>query len=298
MCKYLCPAILFVLTGFFGVLAQTDDDEIIRVDSSTVVLNLSVTDTSGKAVHGLGLTQFKVFEDGVEQTVKSFDTEDLPFAAAILLDASGSMEERISMARSAAIEFLNGLRSDDSAAIFKFDSKVDLVQDFSSSRDIGDRFYDIKADGMTALNDAIFKAAEELSKRSEKRRAIIVLSDGADTFSKRSSDKALRAALLANAMIYTVDMSVANTGGGNIQDRGALKNFAEKSGGRYVATPGGAKLRDEFSHIVAELGSQYTISYQPLNPRHDGKWHSIEVRITKPNLTIRTRKGYNAPKGK
>ena len=224
------PAILLltVFVGSFVICAQ-DDDETIKVDSSIVVLNVSVTDAAGKAVHGLDTKQFKVFEDGVELPVKTFDTEDLPFAAAILLDASGSMEERISMARAAAIEFLNGLRADDNAAIYKFDSKIEVLQDFSNSRDIRDRFYDVKADGMTALNDAIFKAAEALSKRVEKRRAIIVLSDGADTFSKRSADKALKAALLANAMIYTVDMSAPEPGGDRVQNQSVLKNFAEKA---------------------------------------------------------------------
>jgi len=208
------------------------------------------------------------------------------------------MQDRMSLARAAAIEFLNGLRAGDNAAVYKFDSKVDVLQDFSNSRDLGDRFYDVKADGMTALNDAIFKAAGDLSNRPEKRRAIIVLSDGADTFSKKSSDKALKAAMAANVMIYTVDMSEKDISGERVQDRGVLKNFAEKSGGRFVETPGGAALRDAFTRIVNELGTQYTLSYQPADTKRDGKWHTIEIRVARPNLTIRTRKGYNAPKAK
>jgi len=293
----LITLLLASFAGSVSIWAQ-GDDETIKVDSSIVILNVAVTDASGKAVRGLDRGKFTILEDGVALPIKTFDTEDLPFAAAILLDASGSMQDRISMARSAAIEFLNGLRAGDHAAVYKFDSKVDVLQDFSNSRDLGDRFYDVKADGMTVLNDAIFKAAADLSNRPEKRRAIIVLSDGADTFSKKSSDKALKAALAANAMIYTVDMSEKETGGERIQDRGVLKNFAEKSGGRFIETPGGVALRDAFTRIVNELGTQYTLSYQPADAKRDGKWHSIEVRIARPNLTIRTRKGYNAPKGK
>lgn len=277
--------------------AQNDDDAIISVDSSIVVMNAAVTDAAGKAVTGLKLKQFRVFEDGTEQEIKTFEAEETPFAAVILLDTSGSMEERVSLARAAAIQFLNGLRANDFAAIYNFDSKVELVQDFSNSHDMIDRIFELKANGMTVLNDAIYRAAEVLSKRLEKRRAIVVLSDGADTLSHKSADKALRAALSVNATIYSVDMSALDLNPKyKTQNRGALSNFAEKTGGRYVATPGGVAMRDAFKRIVEELGVQYTIAYQPANTKKDGKWRAIELRISRPNLTIRTRKGYNAPR--
>lgn len=292
---------LIFLVSFltFKTSAQNDDDAIISVDSSIVLMNAAVTDSSGKAVLGLSQNQFRVFEDGTEQEIKTFETEESPFAAVILLDTSGSMEERVTLARAAAIQFLNGLRASDFAAIYNFDSKVELVQDFSNSHDMIDRVFDLKANGMTVLNDAIYRAAGVLSKRPEKRRAIVVLSDGADTLSQKNADKALRAALLANATIYTVDMSAIDLNPKyRTQNRGALSNFAEKTGGRYVATPGGVAMRDAFRRIVEELGVQYTIAYQPANTKKDGKWRSIELRVSRANLTIRTRKGYNAPKAK
>ncbi len=290
-----------VLTFFsciftYSVAAQ--DDEVISVDSSIVVLNATITDRSGKAVSGLGQKLFKVFEEGVEQEITAFSAEETPFAVVILLDVSGSMEQRVSLARSAAIQFLSGLRAEDQAAIYSFDSKVKLVQDFSNSRDLRDLFYELKANGMTSLNDAIFTAAEVLANRPEKRRAIVVLSDGADTMSRRSADKALQAASAVSASIYTVDMSgVADNSRGRLQNQGVLKNFAEKTGGRFVATPGGIAMRDTFKRIVEELGSQYTLAFQPANTKKDGKWRSLELRVAQPNLTIRTRKGYRAPKG-
>ncbi len=291
----LLSAILFALPVF----AQTeDDDEPITVDSSLVLINATITDAKGKPVTGLKQNQFQVFEDGKEQKIEFFGYENTPFAAVILLDSSGSMEQRVSLARSAAIQFLDRLRTDDVATIYNFDSKISLVQDFSNSRDIYEGVFDIKANGMTVLNDAIFKAAEELSKRPEKRRAIIVLSDGADTQSKRSADKALKAALAANATIYTVDMSPINLGNSRekMQNQGVLKNFAEKSGGRFIATPGGVAMRDAFKNIVEELGIQYTIGYAPNNTAKDGKWRAIELKTSKTDLNIRTRKGYNAAK--
>jgi Ca-activated chloride channel homolog len=279
------------------ISAQTDDD-LITVDSSIVVINASVTDASGTAVRGLSQGHFRVFENGVEQKIESFGSEETPFAAVILLDTSGSMEQRVALARAAAITFLNGLRADDSAAIYNFDSKVSLVQDFSNSRDIREQVFDLKADGMTALNDAVHKAAEVLSKRPEKRRAIIVLSDGADTMSGKTADKALKTALAVGATIYSVDMSAADDiSAAKRQNQAVLKNFAEKTGGKFIATPGGAAMRDAFKRIVEELGVQYTVTYAPSNTAKDGRWRAIELRVSRPNLTIRTRKGYHAPKG-
>jgi VWFA-related protein len=293
--------ILFFTALFlaFSSAAQTTDDEPIRVESSLVVINATITDAKGSPVAGLKQNQFQIYEDGMEQKIEFFEAAKTPFAAVILLDSSGSMEHRVSLARSAAIQFLDRLRTDDVAAIYNFDSKISLVQDFSNSRDIYEGVFDIKANGMTVLNDAIYKAAEELGKRPEKRRAIIVLSDGADTQSGRSADKALKAALGAGATIYTVDMSAINANGKErMQNQGVLKNFAEKSGGKFVATPGGVALRDAFKNIVDELGIQYTLGYHPSNTAKDGKWRTIELRANKPDINIRTRKGYHAPKGK
>ncbi len=287
-------AIFFLLSFAFESFPQ--DDEIISVDSSLVILNAVVTDKNGKPVAGLKRDDFKIIEDGKEQALAFFEIQSTPFAAVILLDTSGSMEERVSLARSAAIRFLSGLRSDDQTSILNFDSKISLVQDFSNSRDIYPTVFDLKADGMTVLNDAVFEAAKRLSVRAEKRRAIIVLSDGADTLSKKSADKALKAALEANAVVYTVDMSEVNSQiSVRTQNQGVLKNFAEKSGGRFVSTPGGVAMREAFKDIVTELGNQYTLGYQP-TAAPDGKWHTISLRLSRPDLQVRTRKGYVATK--
>ena len=116
-------------------------------------------------------------------------------------------------------------------------------------------------------------------------------------FSKFSEGEALKAALSVNAIIYSVDMSSPDLKPAErAKNRAALANFAEKTGGRYISTPGGLALRDAFTRVVDELGTQYTLTYQPTNIKNDGKWHSIELKVAKPNLTIRTRKGYNASK--
>jgi Ca-activated chloride channel homolog len=278
----------------------SDDDEVLRVNTDLVVLNVTVTDAQGNYIHGLKPSDFKIYEDGREQpvdTITGFHVEETPFAAVLLLDTSGSMESRLTLARSAAIRFLDGLRDEDVAAIYRFDAKIEQVQEFSPGRDLPQMAYSIRARGMTALNDAIRRAAVDLAGRQEKRHAIIVLSDGMDNFSKASASKALESALAVGATIYTVDMSATD---GNAsrdhQNAAALREFASKSGGRYVATPGGQALRDAFNGIVSELGNQYTISYRPTNRAHDGRWRTIDIKLSRPDLNARTRKGYRAPK--
>jgi VWFA-related protein len=293
------------------VFAQDEkDDDVIKVETNLVVLNAVVTDSGGKYVSNLKETDFKVFEDGKPQEISTFSAESTPFAAVVLLDTSGSMETRLALGRAAAIRFLDGLRGEDVAAVYNFDSKVQLVQEFSPSRDLSPVAYDLKAKGMTVLNDAVVQAAKDLAERPEKRRAIIVLSDGANTAGNATQEKALKAALAVNATIYTVDMSALDFApqGGTItsgssnarmermKSVNALKSFAEKSGGRFVPVAGGQELRDAFKQIVEELGVQYTIGYQPTNTNQDGKWRAIEVKISKPSLQVRARKGYNAPK--
>lgn len=273
------------------------DDDVITVEADLVVLNVTATDAGGAYVRGLGKADFKVFEDGREQQVTNFGEEETPFAVALLLDTSGSMEHRVSLARSAAIRFLDGLRADDTAAVYSFNSKIERVQDYSNSRDLSPKAFDLGAEGMTVLNDAVLRAAQDLSKRPEKRRAILVLSDGADTRSAASTEKALNAALDANATIYTVDMGQGPSGSGiSLSAAGALRNFAGKSGGRYVATPGGQALREAFAEIVEELGSQYTLGYRPTNRARDGRWRTIAVEVARPAVTARTRRGYKLSK--
>ena len=277
-----------------------DDDDVVRVNTDLVVLNITVTDKSGAYVPGLRQADFKVYEDGKEvapKLISSFSVQEAPFASVVLLDTSGSMETRLSLGRSAAIRFLDGLRPEDVAAVYRFDSKVEQVQAFSGGRDLAPMAFGIKAKGMTTLYDAIIEAAKSLTEREEARKAIIVLSDGMDTFSKASSEKAVEAALAVGASIYAVDMSANNGGPRNQQTAMVLRSFAEKTGGRFVDTPGGPALRDAFASIADELGHQYTLAYRPPDQTRDGRWRTLEVKVSREELKVRTRKGYRARKG-
>jgi Ca-activated chloride channel family protein len=292
----VCLLLVFAFVSVAGA-QQTPDDEVVRVNSDLVTLNITVTNARGEYAHGLKREDFKIYEDGRAQTIASFGVEETPFVAAILLDTSGSMDGRLMLARSAAIRFLDGLRADDLAAVYRFDNDIEQVQEFSPSRDLPQVAYNFSAKGLTVLNDAVIRAAQDLAARPEKRRAIIILSDGADTHSRASQDKALDAALRCGATIYSVNLVPPDA---PAQERmmmtNALRAFAEKSGGRYIAFSGGQGLRDAFASIVEELSNQYTISYQPTNRARDGRWRAIEVKMNRSDLTARTRRGYRAPK--
>ena len=286
---------LFLTIAVNSAVAQEQDEELV-LESNLVVMNAVVTDKNGNPVRGLAKDDFILTDNGVTQSIDFFESEENGFAAVILLDVSGSMKARVSLARSAAMRFLLGIRPKDFVSIYSFDSKPRLVQEFSNYKDVSERIYDLKAKGMTAMYDAIRLAASKLEERKEKRRAIIVLSDGADNRSGTSSSKALKAAQRANATVYTVDMSSINTGGGRrAQNKKVLQKFAVKTGGRFVKTPGGFALREAFENIVSELSVTNTLGFYPNGLKQDGKWHKLNL-ASRNGYEIRTREGYYATK--
>lgn len=281
--------------------APAPEQETISVETNLVVVNVTVTDARERYVAGLKAEEFRVFEDQAPQRITSFAFEEMPFAAVILLDTSGSMEAKMSLARAACSRFAGGIREGDSVAIYSFGgTKVRMLQDFTELRDVADAVWDLRADGDTPLYDGIVKAAEELGRRPERRRAILLVSDGADTRSRATQDDALRKVAVANVAVYAVDLSDAALYRTARRDSGAdvLKDLAAKSGGRFYRTPGGSQLRDAFVATVEELRSQYTLTYEPSNERRDGRWRTVDVRVNRPALNVRARQGYHAPKAR
>ncbi|MBS1812864.1 MAG: VWA domain-containing protein [Acidobacteria bacterium] len=276
-----------------------EEEQVLRVDTTQIVLNAIVTDAFDHHVSGLKAEHFRLLEDHAPQKIVSFGMEQVPFVAAILLDLSGSMGNKMSLARSACARFASGIRVGDSIAIYGFSGfKVKLMQDFTEVRDVDPIIWDTDPKDETPLYDAVVTASEALGKRAEQRRAILLISDGADTRSKATFDDAIRAASMANVMIYAVDMSEAAFGRGPAKDSGSqiLKDFSLKTGGRFFPSPGGSKLRDAFEEAVDELRNQYTLVYESTNDKQDGKWRAIELTTKNPALKVRTRQGYYAAK--
>ncbi|NOT61387.1 MAG: VWA domain-containing protein [Acidobacteria bacterium] len=282
---------------------EKPDDPIspILVDTSVVVLNVTVTDFGENFVGGLKRSDFAILEDKFPQPIADFSVEVKPFAAAILIDASASMGDKMTLARSACTSFVDGLREDDVFAIYSFTgTKVKQVQDFSDIHDISDFLWDMRPDGMTPMYDALVKATEDLLKRPERRRVILLVSDGADSTSKATLDEVIRKATDVGITIYCVDLSDRGVYKTTPRDNGPeiMKNLAQKTGGRFYTSPGGGALREAFAQTVEELRHQYTITYEPRNEKKDGKWRAVEVQLKNPALKARTRLGYYAAKAK
>jgi len=270
----------------------------IAVETNLVVVNVTIRDARRSYVAGLTRDNFQILEDDIRQEILSFNDEENTFTSAILLDSSGSMESKLSLVRSACAVFVDGLGVGDSYSIFSFgDAKVRKLQDFTEIRDLPDAVWDLKARGQTPLYDAIIEATAALSQRPERRRAIVIVSDGADTQSRASLDEVIRKAVEAQLLVYAVDLTDASVYGAGSQPgvnsgAGILKSLTTKTGGQFFQTPGGSRLREAFAETIEELRHQYTVTYNSSNERQDGRWRSIEVRVNRPDLRIRTRQGY------
>jgi Ca-activated chloride channel family protein len=273
-----------------------DQEPTITLESSLVLVTVTVTSRDQRYVARLTVKDFTLFEDGRPQEIVHFGAEETPFAAAILLDVSGSMERMVGIGRAAARGFAHGLRPEDVFAVYVFSHRCALVQEFGSYPEVDSDLWRIRAEGMTALYDCLIMAAEALGRREEKRRAILLLSDGADTASRASLDEALAAILDQAVIVYAVDLMEEQRmpAAEALRARGALQMLAEKTGGRYIRDPGGVYA--SFEQIVEELGHQYTLGYYPSPPRRDGRWHEIRVTVSRPGATVRARTGYRAPR--
>jgi Ca-activated chloride channel family protein len=283
---------------------QQRDDDAVQLHSDLVVVNLIVTDAKGQYARGLTAKDFTILENDAPQPIDSFLAEETPFAAVILIDTSASMDYKFGLVRAAAASFIDHIREDDQVAVYGFNDKIKLFQDFSDLHDISEYVWDAKAENNTRLYDCADEAIIALEKRAEKRKAILVISDGWDTTSRSATfDSVIKKALALGITIYSIDLVEDSARMGSSSEvlglrRGLneMKEFASQTGGRYLHSPQGDKLEEAFTGIVDELRNQYTITYYPANHKRDGRWRKLNVNASRTGLTVRTRKGYWAPK--
>jgi Ca-activated chloride channel family protein len=295
---------LFVFTADAQKKKPVDQDDTIKLHSDLVLVSVTVSDREGQYVHGLSRKDFQIAEDGARQEIDSFSAEEAPFAAAILFDMSGSMEYKFGLVRGAAASFLEQIRENDQVAVYGFNNQVRQFQEFSDSRLISDYIWDAKAEDSTRLYDCMNEALDALAKREEKRRAILLISDGWDSSSRKASlDSVMRKALAAGVVIYSVDLIDDNELTGSAshvmflrRGRSEMKQMAEQTGGRYIHSPQGEKLEESFINVVEELRNQYTLSYYSTNDKRDGRWRKLAVGVSREGALVRARKGYYAPR--
>ena len=275
-----------------------------RAGVDLVSLNVTVADGAGHYVLNLDRGDFQVFEDGAEQDVTFFNRTNLPIALSILLDTSASMEDRLDTAQEAAIGFVKRLRPQDLAQIIDFDSRVQIAQGFTNSvADLENAIGRTTAGGSTSLHNAIYIALKELKKvqarqtEEIRRQAIVVLSDGEDTSSLVSFDEVLELAKRSETAIYSIGLrgrEFERTRGFNEADF-VLRQLAQETGGRVFFPKQISELANVYGQIAEELSSQYTLGYTSRNPKRDGAWRRLVVRVTQPNTTARTKQGYYGP---
>lgn len=270
-----------------------------------VSLNVTVTE-GGKYVTGLEESDFEVFEDGVKQSVTIFSRIQQPIALAILLDTSNSMEDKLATAQEAAIGFVRRMKKNDVIEVIDFNSQVRIPQEFTNDVSALERaIRQTKVNGSTSLYNALYVSLkglkDEHAKSSEeiRRQAIVVLSDGDDTSSVIEYEDVLELAKRSETAIYAIGLRQQESGRGKFKEAEfVLRQLSQETGGRVFFPTSIAELPKIYEQISEELASQYAMAYSSKNPMRNGAWRRIDVRVNKPGLTARSRRGYYAPTAK
>jgi Ca-activated chloride channel homolog len=287
--------------------APQPERRVFRSAASMVALNVTVTD-GRKLVTGLDADDFEVYEDGVQQQVRFFESATVPMDVILLLDTSSSMRDRMPVVHDAANGFMKILRHGDRGAVVAFADKVRVVQDLTSDMSAIESAIDSTvANGSTALHNAIYIALKQFGRRANaqgdvRRQAIAVLSDGEDTSSLVTFDDVVTLARKMGVNIYTIGLRSETRAlleqSGAVQFSNAayaLKTLAKETGAQSFFPTNVHELKHVYGEIADELEAQYSLAYAPTNVSADGHFRRIVVRVpTKPTCRPRTRTGYTA----
>jgi Ca-activated chloride channel family protein len=302
MIRRFVLALLFAAAGATALAAQS---QRFRVGIDVVSLNVTVTEGGGRYVTDLNQEDFDVYEDGSKQNLTFFSRTQQPISLALLLDTSASMEERMGIAQEAAIGFSRQLHKEDQAEIIDFDSQVRILAPFTGDAAVLEKaIRATTANGSTSLYNAIYISLKELRKTKAastadiRRQAIVLLSDGDDTSSLIEFDEVLDLAKRSETVIYAIGLRQGEIGRREFKEAEfVLRQLAQETGGRAYFPTDARELPKIYQAIWDELSSQYSLGYTSTNPKRDGAWRRILVRIARPGLTARTKQGYYGPTG-
>jgi Ca-activated chloride channel family protein len=277
-----------------------------RAGVELVSLNVTVADAAGHYVTDLAQEDFSIFEDGAKQDITFFNRTNLPIALALMMDTSASMDTKLPTAQEAAIGFVRRLRAQDLAEIIDFDSRVTIAAPFTdSASDLEQAIRKTSAGGSTSLYNAIYIALKDLKKivasnvDEIRRQAIIVLSDGEDTSSLLPFEEVLDLAKRSETAIYAIGLRSnelgASSNKGFKEAEFVLRQLSQETGGRVFFPTAASELAGIYGQISDELSSQYTVGYTSRNPKRDGAWRRVVVRVNRSNAVPRTKQGYFAP---
>jgi len=306
---------------------EVGPSDIVSVETTEVMLPVTVRDANGRLVSDLKREDFHVFEDGREQPLSELALRQVPVDVILMVDASSSVAANLDDFRRAAEQFAAQLDEKDRISLIKFDDRVQLLQEWTQSRFQLHRALNRIAPGMfTRLNDALVLAAREQFGSTQSRRAIILLSDGVDSGrGATTAEQALEAVLNAQIAVYVVSngeisraekkaqlnallnsdsvsfnqIRIDDLRGGlrALDDSEAkLTQLADMTGGRIYKPASFMRLDDAYREVAEELRRQYAIYYTPANKARDGSFRRVHVDTTNHQLRTYTRAGYYAPR--
>ncbi len=323
--NFIVALLGLVLTS--AVRAQ--DDDVIKVDSSVVRLNVGVVDQRGTPITNLSRESFAVYENGVRQKVVRFEPTAAPFSVVMLLDMSGSTLGFRETIRQSAYRFIDALGPDDRVAVVEFYDKVNLLNDFTTKREsIGNSIRAANGRGKTQLYRAIETALDRLKNETGRRKAVIVLTDGVDT-PARESDRSVIDKSTGGASVTTLDaesnsalsrvLSKADNLGATVFSvalptgdpskladptptqvalydvaRRRLQLISDRTGGRLDPINRLEEMGRIYAEVAASVRALYTIEYQSSDEKRDGKWRKISIEVDNPQLVVKTKPGYFA----
>jgi Ca-activated chloride channel family protein len=294
-----------------------EDLSALKIETTLVVVPVSVFDRDGKYIPDLKRENFEIYEDGIKQEISDFGSTETPFHVALLLDMSGSTRWRSDQIQEAALAFVDQLRPADRVMVITFESAVRIASEFTSNREeIRKAILESKNGGETRVFDAVDLVLTERLNHLKGRKAMVVFSDGVDTSSKLAQGNDVIGHIEeAGTLVYSIrydtltDVRAKVRPGmqlphpqhpGQMADpaqvyaeaAGFLKDLADRSGGRYYDVDTIGDLRSAFTGVAEELRRQYWIGYYPTNQAHDGRYRKIRVTVDQPEVALRTREGY------
>jgi VWFA-related protein len=276
----------------------------IVVDTTLVVIPVTVTDPTNRFVLGLDKADFSLSEDAVAQKITHFSAEDAPMSVGILVDTSGSMDFKLETSRRAVAEFLKTMNAQDEAFVIQFNDQAKVVQPFTSdTKAIQQQMKDLHSGGLTALLDAVDLGIREMKKAKNPRKALVVVSDGGDNHSRYTAADIRDVVKEADTQIYAMGVFEPNLLPGLaseiISGPKLLAQIADQTGGRAYGASEFSQLPGIAEKIAIELRNQYVLAYYPTNSARDGKYRHVEVKLNQPKglpaLKARWRLGYYAP---
>jgi Ca-activated chloride channel family protein len=298
---HIVPRRAAVPHGISTIHAVSDGSlSVIRTNVKLVLVPVSVTDAMQRVVTGLSRDNFEVFDGKKPQTIQDFSSEDVPVSVGIILDSSGSMQDKWDRVRDAVNQFCDTANPDDEFFMVVFSDKPRLSHDFTTStEDLQKDLLFTQPKGRTALLDAIQMGLRKMESAKYGKRALLIISDGGDNHSRYSEKEIKSLAKESDVMIYSIgvfDRYVPTME--EAQGPELLTQITEPTGGRAFTVESATEMPEIARHIGMELRTQYVLAYRPQDVPHDGRWHRIKVKLRLPKrlpfLQAHAKTGYYA----